>query len=330
MRKFLKISGIIFAVILFILLIGYGYIMTQYPKSLPAPDMKITATPQMYERGKYLANTFASCTDCHSDRNPDKFGNPLIESTIGKGGQDYGEGAGYVPASNITSDKETGIGNWTDGEIFRAITMGIDKKGEALGPMMPYLYFRNMDEEDVKSIIVYIRSLPPIRNEVKEHKFNFPVNLIFRTLPTAPDFKKKPDENNTIALGEYYSGGCLSCHSPMEKGEFINDKLYSGGVEYPAPKGGIVRSGNITPDKETGIGNWSKEQFIQKFRAFKNPEVTNVTVNENEFNTVMPWTFYADATDADLGAVYDFLMTQKPVNHKVEKFSPKDKYNPNN
>lgn len=326
MKKFLKISGIIFAIILLLLFLGYGYIMTQYPKVTAAPDMKISATPQMIERGKYLANTFASCTDCHSVRDWNKLGGPLVDGTLGKGGEDYGEGAGYIPAKNITSDKETGIGNWTDGEIFRAITMGVDKDGEPLGPMMPFMYYRNMDEEDVKSIIAYIRTIPPIKNEVKEHKFNFPVNLIFRTLPTEPDFKKLPDKSSAIAYGEYYSGGCMVCHSPMEKGEFKADKMFSGGVEFPGPKGGIVKSSNITPDKETGIGNWTKEQFIQKFKSFKNPETFNVTINENEFNTIMPWTFYADATEEDLGAVFDFLMSVKPINNRVEKFTPQNIY----
>ena len=104
--------------------------------------------------------------------------------------------------------------------------------------------------------------------------------------------------------------------------EFIQDKLFSGGVEFPNPKGGIVRSANISPDKETGIGSWTKEQFIQKFRSYNNPDIHNVNVKNGEFNTVMPWTFLANATDEDLGSVYDFLMTQKPIYSKVEKFSP--------
>ncbi len=330
MKKFFKVTGIIFAVIILLLAAGYFYVINEYPKVPDAPDIKISATPEMLERGKYLANTFASCMDCHSQRDPGKFGAPLVPGTEGKGGEDFGLTAGYVPAKNITSDKETGIGSWTDGEIFRAVTMGVDKNGEPLGPMMPYTFFRNMDEDDIKAIIAYIRTLPPIKNEVKPHKFNFPLNIIFRTIQTEPDFKKFPDKNNSVLVGEYYSKGCMFCHSTSEKGEFIKDKMFAGGEEFPAPKGGIVRSANITPDKETGIGNWTKEQFIQRFKAFKNPDTYNITVNQNEFNTVMPWTFYADATDEDLGTIYDFLMTQKPVNNKVEKYSQPDKYSPGN
>ena len=88
-----------------------------------------------------------------------------------------------------------------------------------------------------------------------------------------------------------------------------------------------MRTSNITPDPETGIGKWTKEQFIQKFRSSASPEVTNISVNEGEFNSVMPWTFYGEVcTDEDLGAVFDYLMSQKPISNKVEKFSPSDKY----
>lgn len=295
--------------------------MKKYPDADRITELKITPTPEMLERGKYLSNTFGACLDCHSERNFGKFAAPLVPGTEGKGGFNFGEGAGFIPAKNITSDKETGLGNWTDAEIFTAITEGIDREGEPLAPMMPYLFYRYMDENDIKAIIAYIRTLPPIKNEVPEHKLNFPVNLIFRLLPKNPDFKKFPDTTNRIAVGEYYSANCMACHTPMDGSEFKKDKVYAGGVEFPLP-GGIVRSANITPDKETGIGSWTKELFIQKFKSYLQPELQNVTVKEGEFNTIMPWTFLANATEADLGAIYDYLMTQKPVSNKVVKFSP--------
>ncbi|MBP9191303.1 MAG: cytochrome c [Ignavibacteria bacterium] len=327
MNKFFKFFIYFFALVIIILTAGYFYIKTQYPKVSAAPDMKIVPSEEMVARGKYLAYGFASCMDCHSARDYSKMNGPIIAGTEGKGGQDYGEGAGFIPARNITSDVATGLGGWTDGEIFRAITMGVDKDGEPLGPMMPYTFYRNMDEDDIKAIIAYIRTLPPVKNKIPKHEFNFPVNLIFRTIPGDPDFKNFPDPDNKLAIGEYYSIGCNACHSPMEKGEFIKEKMFSGGVEFPAPKGGIVRTSNITPDPETGIGKWTKEQFIQKFRSSASPEVTNISVNEGEFNSVMPWTFYGEVcTDEDLGAVFDYLMSQKPISNKVEKFSPSDKY----
>lgn len=323
MKKLLKILGILFGLVVIFLIAGYVYIKTSLPDVGDAPDMQIISTPEMIERGKYLSYGFASCMDCHSQRDFNKLGSPLIEGTEGMGGENFGEGAGTVLAKNITSDKETGLGNWTDGEIYRAVTMGVDKNGEPLAPMMPFMYYRNMDEDDIKAIISYIRTLKPIKNEIPKHDLKFPMSLIFRTLPAKPDFKKIPDKTNTVALGEYYSGGCMACHTPMVKGEFVMDEKFAGGVEFPGPKGGIIRSANITPDKETGIGNWTKEQFIQKFRSYNNPEMLNTNVHDGEFNTLMPWTFYNICTDEDLVAVFDFLMSQKPVSNKVVRFDPK-------
>lgn len=327
MNKFFKYFIYFFSLIILLLTAGYFYVKTQYPKVSAAPEMKIVPTEEMIERGKYLSYGFASCMDCHSERDYNKLNGPIITGTEGKGGQDYGEGAGYIPARNITPDVATGLGSWTDGEIFRAITMGVNKNGEPLGPMMPYTFYRNMDENDIKAIIAYLRTLPPIKNSIPKHEFNFPVNLIFRTIPSDPDFKQFPDSSDILAVGEYYSVGCKACHSPMEKGEFIPGRSFSGGVEFPAPKGGIVKTSNITPDMETGIGQWSKEQFIHKFRSSASPEVTGIKVKDGEFNTVMPWTFYGEVcTDEDLGAVYEYLMSQKPVKNYVEKFTPPDKY----
>lgn len=322
MKKLFKILGILLGLVVVLLIAGFIYIKTSLPDVGPAPEMKIVSTPEMIERGEYLANGLASCIDCHSQRDYSKFAGPMIDGTAGMGGENFGEGAGTVLAKNITSDKETGLGNWTDGEIFRAITMGVDKDGEPLAPMMPFLYYREMDEEDIKAIIAYIRTLPAIKNEIPEHSLNFPVNLIFRTLPKKPDFKNRPETSDPVALGKYYSGGCMACHTPMEKGEFIEDKMFSGGVEYPNPKGGIIRTSNITPDKETGIGNWTKEQFIQRFKSYSDSNYTHANIQQGEFNTIMPWTFYSEVSEEDLGAVFDFLMAQKPISNKVVKFDP--------
>lgn len=321
MKKIFKIFIYVFAGIIVLAVGGYVYMMTQYPKVIPPPDLKITPTAEMIERGKYLAYGFAACMDCHSTRDFSKFTGPIVPGSEGKGGEDFSEGVGLVIAKNITPDKETGLGNWTDGEIFRAITMGLDKDGEALGPMMPYPFYRNFNEQDIYAIIAFIKTLKPIKNETPKHSFNFPLNLIFRTLPSEPDFKKLPDKNNKLELGSYYAGSCMICHSPMEKGEFIKEKLFSGGVAFPLPKGGYVKSSNISPDKETGIGNWTKEEFIKKFKSYQLPENQNIPVKDGEFNTVMPWIGFSTCTEEDLGAVYDFIMTHEPVKNKVEKFS---------
>jgi len=319
MKKLLKILGVLLIVIVLFAAGGYIYLNTAYPKVSSAPDIKIEPTPERIERGKYLANSFAFCIDCHSDRDITKFSMPVVPGTEGKGGMDYGEGAGFVPAANITPDKETGLGGWTDGEIFRALVSGVNKDGKFLAPMMPYPMYAQMDKEDLYSIIAYIKTLKPISNKVPEKNLNFPVSLIFRTIPAdVTTFGKRPDGLDKIKLGEYYGAGCKFCHSPSEKGEILPGKEFAGGVEFPMPDGTIIRSSNISPDKETGIGNMTKEMFIAKFKSCI--DASNLDPKTRGYNTPMAWNFIAKtSTDEDLSAIYDYLMAQNPVNNKVEK-----------
>ncbi len=318
MKKFFIILGILFIAVFVILTGAFIYLKIAYPKVNPAPNLTIEITPQRLERGKYLANGFAGCIDCHSSRDWTKFSGPVIPGTEGMGGSDIGavEGGGFVPASNITPDKETGIGNWTDGEIFRAITAGVNKNGDALAPMMPYLGFAQMDEEDIKSIIAYIKTLKPIYNKIPERKLDFPLSIIVRTIPQDPQFTKFPDTSDKVEVGKYYAGACFICHTPMEKGQPVMEMSYAGGREFSYSDGKVMRSANLTPDKETGIGSWSKQIFLDKFRKYKSRE--NLAFKPDEFNSIMSWHFFAQAKEDDLAAIYDFLMTLKPINNKVE------------
>jgi mono/diheme cytochrome c family protein len=322
MKKFFKILGIVIGV-LFLVLVGvYGYVMTQFPKVEPAPELVIEPTPEMIERGRYLAVTSFSCIDCHSQRDPEKFQMPLVEGTEGQGGMDYGEGAGFVPAKNITPDVETGIGGWTDGEIFRAITTGIDKDGEPIAPMMPFMLFREVDSTDIIAVIAYIKTLKPIHNNIPDKELNFPLNLIFRTMQGPAAFKPKPDPSDRLATGQYLAMPCIFCHTPSDQGVMYPDSLLAGGVPFMMPGGGFSVTANITPDKETGIGVWTKDMFIKRFKDATNP-ATHTSTPIGTFNTIMPWTFYGQMTEEDLGAIYDYIMTVKPVKHQVvEKYIP--------
>jgi mono/diheme cytochrome c family protein len=321
MKKFLKITGIVVLVLIIAVFGIITYITTQLPDVGAAPELSVEATPEMLKRGEYLAMTAAGCIDCHSKRDFSKFSGPVVPGTEGMGGDNYGEGAGFIPASNITSDIETGIGGWTDGEIFRAITMGVDKDGEPLAPMMPYKAFQTIDENDILSIIAYIRTLQPIKNEVPAKEINFPLNIIVHMIPSEPDFHALPDRNDKIKYGEYYSVSCKFCHTPSDGGEFEMDKYMAGGVEFPLPTGGIVRSANLTPDKETGIGSWTDEHFIERFKFYENSGNIH-SVSPGEFNTIMPWNNFGMMTREDLSAIYSYLMTLQPVKNYVEKFSP--------
>jgi mono/diheme cytochrome c family protein len=321
MKKFFKILGILLIVVIILAACGFTYLMVAFPKVSAAPELKIDPTPERIERGKFLSNSFTFCIDCHSDRDISKFSMPVVPGTEGKGGTDFGEAAGFVPAANITQDKETGIGNWTDGEIFRAITAGVSKDGSFLAPMMPYALFAGMDKEDIYSIIAYIKTLPAIKNKVAPKNLKFPVNIIFRTIPEdAKNFSKKPDNSDKVKLGEYYGIACKFCHTQNEKGKPIPGKEFAGGVEFQMPDGTVIRSANISPDKETGIGTITKEIFIAKFRSCM--EQNQLDPKARGYNTPMAWNFIAKtASDDDLSAIYDYLMAQPPVKNKVEKIS---------
>jgi mono/diheme cytochrome c family protein len=322
MKKTLRISSFIVAFLFIGAIAGYIYILKAFPKVGPAPELKISVTPELVKRGEYLFNHVTACADCHSTRDYSKYAGPVVPGTIGKGGFEFNEEFGLPGkfyAKNITP---ASLSNWTDGEIFRAITEGVDKNNEPLFPLMPFLSFGKMAKEDIYAIIAYMRTLQPIENNVSASRPSFPMNIIMRTIPQKNELQSIPDKSNSIEYGKYLvsASGCNDCHTPQEKGEFKMDKYLSGGQEYKLPGNVIVRPANITPHRPSGIGDWTKEQFILKFKSFREPEYKAPEVKEGGFNTFMPWTFFAGMTDEDLGAIYDYLMTVKPINNNVVKF----------
>jgi len=324
MKKFFKIVGIIAVALIIIGAAGISYFNLTYPKVSPASNIKVELTKGRLDRGKYLVHNVALCLDCHSTRDWTKNAGPIIPGTEGKGGDRFGEELGLpgtLYAKNITP---VNLSSWTDGEILRALTSGVNKDNKALFPLMPFLSYRKLSKEDLYSIIAYIRTLKPIQNEVPESSINFPVSLIIKTLPE--DYTAnipEPDKNDPKEYGKYLvtAASCADCHTKMEKGEPVKGMDFAGGNTYKT-HWGIIRSANITPDKETGIGNWTKEMFIARFKAYNLEEVQNMKVNGHEFNSVMPWTLLSGMTEEDLGAVYDYLMTQKPVRNSITRYTP--------
>jgi mono/diheme cytochrome c family protein len=323
MKLALKIFG---GIVLFVAVVvagGLTYLFTAFPKSEPAPQITIEATPERIERGRYLANHVSVCMDCHSTHDMKYYSGPIVPGTEGKGGEKFEEpGLGFVYVSNITP---AALGSWTDGEILRAMIAGVNHKGEALAPMMPYALYRELSKEDAYSIVAYLRTLPPITNEIGEKKLKFPLNLIFRTIPQPADLKEEPNPADTLAYGKYLAtvGGCHFCHTPQEKGQPLPGMDFAGGFEFNLPDGHMVRSANISPDENTGIGAWAREDFISRFKEYAQPAMRTIAVGESDGQTVMPWTMYAGMTEADLGAVYAYLRTAKPVQHEVERFPAK-------
>lgn len=327
MKKVFKIVGILLGGVVLLVAAGLTYVKTALPNVGEAPDLKVEITPERVKRGEYLANHVMVCMDCHSQRDWSKFAGPPTPGTEGKGGEIFDEKVGFPGVFYSRNITPAGLKDWTDGEIFRAISCGVSKDGSPLFPVMPYGYYRSMDEEDIKDVIAYLRSIPAIASQNTPSKANFPMNFIMHTIPQAPDFKKRPDPSNTVEYGRYLSmtAGCFECHTkPDDKGQKLPGVDFAGGWEFNVSNDkytyGFVTAANITPDTETGIGNWTKEAFIARFKAYADSSYKAPTVNKGEFQSIMPWLMYAGMKESDLGAIYDYLRTVRPVKNKVEKF----------
>lgn len=321
MKKIL-LSILLFFGIVIIAIIGLlAYVKIFLPNVGPPPNWKVEITPERIERGKYLANHVMLCMDCHSQRDWNTFSGPPIAGTEGSGGEIFDQKLGlpgkYI-AKNLTP---THLSNWTDGEIYRAITCGVNKDGKALFPIMSYPNFGQLDIEDIKSVIAYIRTLKPIQNDLPSSESDFPMNFIINTIPQKAQHTTIPPKTNTIAYGKYLltAAGCKNCHTKEEKGKVVGEYL-AGGSEFPLPTGGIVSSTNITPHKTTGIGSWTKEQFVKRFKMYVDSSFAPPKIKQGNFQTVLPWLMYAGMTTEDLEAIYDYLMTVKPGENKVTKF----------
>ena len=285
------IIGVVVLVVLAVLG-GWIYLTTAFPAAGEAPDISVESTPEAVARGAYLANHVTVCIDCHSTRDWAYYAGPIVAGSEGIGGERFGEEFGFPGTFYARNITPAGIGNWTDGEIARAITSGVRKDGSAFFPVMPYhLAYNRLAEDDLHALIAYVRTLKPIEADWPASQLNFPVSIIVNTIPEPYHAQPAPDPSDELAYGEYLAtiAACAECHTPMVKGEKIAGMDYAGGFEFPLPTGVMVRSANITPDLKTGIGGWDLNMFTQKFRTFATESVRRLPAGEGEPNTVMPW-----------------------------------------
>lgn len=294
-------------------------------KKEPQADSKKDSLNKAMERGKYLVEHVAGCIDCHSQRDFTKFSGPVVPGTEGGGGLLFDEKFGLpgkLYGKNITPDAETGIGSWTDDEILRAMTQGINKKGDTLFPLMPYVNYNHMAKQDLLSIIAYIKTLKPIKNNVPARQLMMPISMAYPAPALQPsvDGNMMPPETDKVKYGEYLvnMADCGTCHSPLTpQGPDIMTRKFAGGYTFELPSNKVT-SANITTDSATGIGGWSEEAFLNKFTLYRDEKLINTSPGNT--NTVMPLSILAGIKDDDLKAMYAFLRTVKPISNKVEKF----------
>ncbi|MGA8639028.1 MAG: cytochrome c [Candidatus Sulfotelmatobacter sp.] len=286
------------------------------PRARALTDRKFQATPERLARGRYLANAVSGCIFCHSEHDWKAPGAPEVESKLAAGEVFPLTGLpGTVVASNITPDPTTGAGSWSDDQLARAIREGIGHDGRTLFPLMPYEHFRTMSDEDLASVVVYLRSLQPVQNLPPKTKIEFPVNFLIRSVPQ-PITEPVAAVNSTdpVKRGEYLVqiAGCSDCHTPQKRGQPKPGLAFAGGFELQGPFG-TVTSSNITPDP-SGISYYDENLFIQAMRTGR--------VGARSLNPIMPWSVYRNMTDEDLKAVFAYLRTLNPVHHRVDNTLP--------
>jgi len=274
-------------------------------------------------RGDYLVNTVCNCMHCHGDRDFTKFSGPVIPGTEGKGGQLKGKGI-YAP--NITPSV---LGNWTDEEIKRAITTGITKSGDTLYPVMPYGAYMYLSKYDEDCIVAYLRTLKPLPDSVPKRNLAYlpPGKLaslyqIFY-INNLDKIRNQPPLDNDLSKGKYLVkvGNCNGCHTPFNNSllVFNKDSILAGGLLLTGPDHIFkVKSANITPDTATGIGGWTEDMFLSKFKNYRDKKAFDY--NPGMFNTAMPWSIFAKMTDDDIKSIYSYLRSIKPVHNEVEKW----------
>ncbi len=321
MKKIAKFIIYLVIVAVLIVIAGVSYIMLALPNVGKADDIKVELTPQRIEHGKYLANHVVLCVDCHSKRDWSKLAAPIDTNTLGGGGEVFDKGVGFPGEVHVPNITPFNLSTWTDGELFRAITTGVKKDGSAIFPLMPWPYYSKLNREDIYAVIAYIRSLKPINSSYPKSKLDFPLNIIVHTMPKKAEPGAKPDPKDTLKFGAYMvqACACKECHSQDDKGTLVAGLEFAGGRPFKITGGGTVRSANITSDKIDGIGSWTKELFIARFKAYTDPKDAS-PVKPGDFQTIMPWWSYSGMSDNELGAIYMYLKTIKPIKNKVVKF----------
>ena len=315
MKKLIKILAKIVLVLLIIGIIAFLFINFRGIPSYDTESIDYThvATPESLERGKKLA--LMLCANCHKDPNSGKLtGTKMLDAP-----PEFGE----IFSANITQDKTYGIGEWTDGEIVRLLRTGIKRDGKYAPPYMAKL--PTMADEDINAIVSFLRSEDPLvtadatpdRPTKPSFLTKLLCNIVWKPFPMPTEPIKLPDTTETIALGKYLAHNldCFSCHSAdFKTNNFMQPELsegYFAGGNKPLNKEGKVKlTQNLTPDKETGIGNWTKEQFIKAVKY---------GIKDGEKALEYPMVPYSLLSDTEANAIFEYLKTLEPVHNEVKR-----------
>lgn len=265
-----------------------------------APIARADETP--LERGTYLMHTVVACGNCHTPKGPS--GRAIADKELA-GGDVFDAPIFHAVSPNITQDKETGIGGWTDEQIINAIRNGKRPDGTTIGPPMPIGFYRDMSDSDVKAIVAYLRQVKPISNKVEKSTYKIPLPPAYGPVVTHVADVPRTDK---VAYGKYLATGlghCMDCHTPAVNGRPDMTRMGAGGNQFELPIGGIIVSANLTPGNPDGVAGWTDDQVKTAIREGMRPDRPLVRL--------MAFDWYKGMSDEDAGDLVAFLRTLKPV-----------------
>jgi mono/diheme cytochrome c family protein len=281
---------------------------------LYAASPALAASPAEIARGKYVFGATGGC-GCHTEP----------KGPANAGGRKYSGPFGTVYSSNITPDTKTGIGAWTDEQIVTAIRLGRRPNGERILPVHPFTSFNGVAEEDLRALVPFLRSVPPVNRPNTPKKIAVPMFesvflpawlMTFAATATPPPAAPV----SGVARGEYLVravGHCGECHTPRSALTMAvdNSRFLAGNPKKTGPEG--QATANITPDKTTGLGDWTEEQIVTYLGSGNRPDgdVAGGLMGENIQGTLAG---YKDLTKADLQAIARYLKSIPAVKNKIE------------
>ena len=316
MKKLLKILGVLLLLVTVVIAAGYFTIDIKGIPSYEVPhelEYRAEITPKRVERGARLASML--CANCHMNRQTRRFSGKVMKDAPAEFGMIY--------AQNITQDKEYGIGDWTDAELMYLLRTGIKRDGSFAPPYMAKLPL--MSDEDLASIIAFLRSdhpmvqADPTPDKPCEPSFltKMLCNTVMKPLPMPDSPIHTPDTTDMLALGEYLAHNldCFSCHSAdFKTNDFLDpakSEGYFGGGNLPLNmEGQPVATANLTPDPETGIGNWTEAQFVRALRS---------GIKDGEPALRYPMVPYPQLTETEARAIFTYLKTIPPIVNDVPR-----------
>lgn len=272
----------------------------------------IAETPA--ERGFYLVNTIMACGNCHTPRDAD--GKSIADKAL-SGGLTFTTPGFIATAPNITPDRETGIGSWSEAEIKRALIEGLRPDhghlaGVPLAAIMPANFYKALLPGDLDAVVTYLRTVKPLRNEVAVPVYKAPVRR--DAYPDADAGFDKAKLATPAGRGAYLAtiGHCMECHSAWSRGlsDFKNG-LGGGGRVFPAAEGAPAGSpdsiaANITSDSTAGIGGWTDAEIISAITR-------GVARDGHPLKPPMAYGFYAGLKPSDLADIVAYLRTVPPL-----------------